>query len=377
MKKYDAFVAGYTCIDMIPDFIIDQTSGSISDLLRPGKLIEIGRLNFVLGGAVPNTGLALKKFNKKVFLNGLIGDDSIGKIAKEYLCKYDISEGIASTRAAGTAYSIVLAPPGIDRIFLESPGCNEIFDTSFINFNVVSQSRVFHFGYPPLLRQFFLNNGHQLSQMFSRVQQMGILTSLDFSLPDPESESGKIGWPEILLRTLPFVDVFIPSLEEILWIMMPEKYAEICSHSGNSDITNKVPISLIREVGKLIIDSGVKILVIKSGERGAYLLTGNVASVNRKIDFILNEKDWNYREFWCNAYNADASKIINASGAGDVANAAFLGAILNGETPELALKFAALAGRNNLYCHNIYSDLHDWQSMEEEIKDVSNDIIYF
>ncbi len=190
MKKYDAIIAGYTCVDLIPDFKKSQPVIGLSNLFIPGKLIEIDGISFVLGGAVPNTGLAMKKFNKNVFLNGLVGDDFIGKIAIEWLDEYNLSEGIRTTGKAGTAFSIVIAPPGIDRIFLESPGCNQIFGISYINFDAISESRLFHFGYPPLLKQFYQNDGSELVDLFSRIQSMGVVTSLDFSLPDPESESG-------------------------------------------------------------------------------------------------------------------------------------------------------------------------------------------
>jgi sugar/nucleoside kinase (ribokinase family) len=69
VKKYDAVVAGYICIDLTPDFGKSKEASSISNLLKPGKLIEIGELSFTLGGAVANTGIALKRFNKRVYLN--------------------------------------------------------------------------------------------------------------------------------------------------------------------------------------------------------------------------------------------------------------------------------------------------------------------
>lgn len=377
MKKYDVVIAGYTCVDMVPNFKKDRTFTGISDLFKPGKLIEIDGMNFVPGGVVPNTGLALKKFGKRVFLNGLIGDDFIGRIAKEWLDQYNISEGIVSTAASGTAFSIVLAPPGIDRIFLESPGCNMIFDSAFINFEAVSECSIFHFGYPPLMRQFYLNNGRQLHQMFSKVQKMGVLTSLDFSLPDPESESGKTDWPGIMEETMPYIDIFVPSLEEVLQIMLPGEYTEILTSIESSGIKDKLSMEKIREVGRRIIDSGVKILLIKAGSYGAYLLTGNISSLNEKLEIKLSEKEWNYKELWCNAYPADDLKIVNSSGAGDTAAAAFLSAILDGESPGTSLKYAAVAGRNNLYCNNIYNDLGDWQTMTEEIKSEPVEIIRF
>ena len=374
MKKYDAVIAGYLCVDIVPEFQKNEHVTSISNLFKPGKLIEIDGLDFSLGGVVANTGMAMKKFNKKVFLNGLIGNDFIGKIARDWLDKYNLSEGIKITGRAGTALGIVIASSGVDRIFLESPGCSKIFDTDFIDFEVVSQSRLFHFGYPPLLRQFYLDNGNQLLSMFSRIQEMGVVTSLDFSLPDTQSESGMQNWPKIMQRVLPYTDIFVPSLEEVLQIMMPREYAKILSAAGNSEIIDLIPIGIIREIGKKIIDSGVKILLIKAGHRGIYLLTGDVSLLNRKSDFSLPENNWNYHELWCNAYPVDPDKVKNATGAGDTAAAAFLAAILDGETSEISLRYAAIAGRNNLYCLDIYEELNDWQDMEIELKSVSNEI---
>jgi len=377
MKKYDAIIAGYLCVDMVPKFQNIDPATSISNFFRPGKLIEIEGLGFSLGGVVANTGMAMKKFNKKVFLNGLIGNDFIGKIVRDWLHKYDLAEGIKITDREGTALGIVIAPPGVDRIFLESTGCNKIFDLDHIDFDAISQSRLFHFGYPPLMREFYLNQGEQLLSLFSRVQEMGVITSLDFSLPDLQSESGKLDWQQIMQRILPFTDIFVPSLEEVLQIMMPDIYTEFLSVTTNSDITDLIPVSMISKIGQKIIDYGVKILLIKAGHRGIYLLTANISSLNKKRGFNLSEDDWNYCELWCNAYPADPAKVKNATGAGDTAVAAFLSAILDGKTAEQAIKFAAIAGRNNLYCQDIYIEINDWEDMELEIESVRNEIIRF
>jgi sugar/nucleoside kinase (ribokinase family) len=377
MKKYDVTIAGYFCIDLIPCFNRDISVSDTSNFFIPGKLIEIDGLSFLPGGVVANTGLALKKFNKKVFLNGLIGDDFIGKIALEWFGSYGLSEGFETTQVESTALSVVIAPPGIDRIFLESPGCNKVFNSASLNYKAISESRLFHFGYPPLLKQFYLNGGVRLVEMFTEVRRMGVITSLDFSLPDAEIESGKVDWPEIMKNVLPFTDIFVPSLEEALQIMLPSKYAEIQSACVNVDIIDHISIDLVRILGKHIIGSGVKILLLKMAHRGVYLLTGNVSSLNKSLDSTLSMSEWNYCELLCNAYHVDKSKFKDATGAGDTAVAAFITAILNGESPELSLKYAAIAGRDNLYCQNIYTELVDWQAMTEEIFSESNDIVHF
>ncbi len=376
MKKYDAVISGYTCVDLIPDFKKTQSVTSLSNLFIPGKLIEIDGISYVLGGVVPNTGLAMKKFGKKVLLNGLVGDDFIGKIAIDWLDKYNLSEGIITTGGAGTAFSIVLAPPGIDRIFLESPGCNQIFDASFIDFDAVSESRIFHFGYPPLLKQFYQNNGGQLVALFSEIQKMGVVTSLDFSLPDPESESGRLNWPEIMHKLLPLTDIFVPSMEELFRIMKPGEYEGILSSLLTADSISKTLVDTIREIGKQCINNGVKILLIKAGRWGAYLRTGDVSSVIANAGTNLDKRKWDHCELWCSAYKTDSSKIKNSSGAGDTSVAAFLSAILDGENPETAVRYAAIAGRDNLYCTNLYDDLCNWTELTKEINSEVNEITY-
>jgi len=371
MKKYDAVIAGYVCVDLIPEFKKNETHVSITDVLKPGKLIEIDGLSSTLGGIVANTGMAMKKFSKKVFLNGLIGDDFIGKIAMEWLDKYGLSAGIKTVHEPGTAFGLVIAPPGVDRIFLESPGCSQLFDNSYINYDAIAQSRLFHFGYPPLLKQFYLNEGSQLKTLMSNVQDMNVVTSLDFSLPDPESESAKVSWPDVLKKVLPFTDIFAPSLEEALLIMMPKEYARIQSSIGDADLLDRVPLETIREVGKRIIDGGAKIALIKAGHRGAYLWAGDISSLNEKPGFHLPVESWNNSELWCKAYPVDEKRVKNASGAGDTSVAAFLSAILDGKGPESSLRYAALAGRNNLYCYDIFNEINSWEEMTEEIQETS------
>lgn len=375
VKQYDAVVAGYTCVDLVPNFNKEIHSGNICDILTPGKLVEIEGMNFVLGGVVPNTGIAMKRFGKKIFFNGLIGKDIIGVVAEELLKNCDALEGMNKTDKASTAFSVVLSPPGIDRIFLESPGCNSIFNIDHIDFDIVRNSKLFHFGYPPLLRQFYINSGEQLSKMFSRVQEMDVVTSLDFSLPDSKSESGNVNWLEVLNNTLTHVDIFAPSLEELISIMRPVEYKEIyCNNNAQIDFNDLVPMELIAEISDQILEMDVKILMIKAGKRGIYLFTGNVAAVNAKLGNKL-DNTWNKRKIKCKAFFAEPHKIFNASGAGDTAIGAFLTAIINGETAESALKLASMGGRNNLYSNDIYRDLKQWNEMLDEIAEITNEII--
>ena len=375
-KKYDAIISGYTCVDMVPSFERREETKNISELLKPGKLLEIGGLDMVLGGVVPNTGLLMKYFGDNVFLNGLIGEDPVGKIAEGMMTEYGTREGIRKTVKAGTGYSIVLAPPGTDRIFLESPGCNRIFSKDNIDYKAISESRLFHFGYPPLLREFYKNNGKSLTEMYRKISEMGVITSMDMSLPDMESESGKVDWRALLKETLPYVDLFVPSLEEMIQIMNPGKYSEMQKKAGDMDIEKVVPLELIRDIGRELIEMGVKVLMIKMGGRGIYLRTGDISGINDKKgeDNRLNEENWKEREFICKASFCDGARVKNASGAGDTAIAAFLHSVLQGEDVDIAVRYAALAGRDSLYCESIFSDMSCWEELTQEMNEEPGEI---
>ena len=213
--------------------------------------------------------------------------------------------------------------------------------------------------------------------MFSKINEMGVVTSLDFSLPDRSSESGKINWLRILKKVFSVVDIFIPSLEEALFIMLPSEYENIMLSTKNGQIIDNISIDKIRLIGQRIIDSGVKIVLLKMAHRGVYLKTGDITSVAKKINSDLSVEEWNYRELWINGYNVEDLKLKNATGSGDTAVAGFLSSVLDGEGPEYSIKFAAIAGRNNLYCNNLFYELHDLSETTRQLLHEPNDIVDF
>ena len=47
---------------------------------------------------------------------------------------------------SGTSYSVVIAPPGTDRIFLHNPGANNTFRARDLDFAKIARADFFHFG---------------------------------------------------------------------------------------------------------------------------------------------------------------------------------------------------------------------------------------
>ena len=368
----DTVVAGYLGVDLTPGFGAMRTVVPFSELFRPGKLIETEGLHISLGGVVANTGLALLKFGQRVELMGCVGNDALGDMAIARLAQAGVVRGIRRNSRAGTAYGLVIAPPGMDRLFLEDPGCNRSFIADDIDYDVVGQSRLFHFGYPPLMPALWSNGGAELQKLLNRVRERGVAISLDMTLPDPDSPAGKVDWQALLAMTLPLVDIFVPSIEELIFMLEPKLYMRLLSETVGGDMLAVIPMELYGQLADRILALGVKVLLIKAGHRGAYLRTGNLESLNAATALCLSDHIGCPQGVWIPSFPVEAERFCNASGAGDCAVAGFLAALLNGVNLKTAGSYAMLAGRDNLYGQDALSGLVDWSQMANVVQGLEN-----
>ena len=221
------------------------------------------------------------------------------------------------------------------------------------------------FGIYPFLLKLYADGGRELERIFSRARAAGAATSLDMSLPDPASPSGKADWRAILERALPHVDIFVPSIKEILFMLAPREYRRLSARG--QDAFDSVPERTFRELGDRILAMGVRVLLIKAGRRGAYLRTGDVKAVNSRTALDLPAANWSGRETWASSFRADRRRFVNANGAGDAAVAGFLAAILDGERIEDAGRLAMLAGRDSLYGADALTGLRAWADMKADL----------
>jgi sugar/nucleoside kinase (ribokinase family) len=366
-RPIDAVVAGYLGVDITPVFAV-RAAVPFTELFRPGKLIETNGLHFSLGGVVANTGLAMRKFGRKTVLMGCVGGDALGDMAVALLAKAGMSGGIHRTDAAGTAYGIVIAPPGTDRVFLEDPGCNRVFTAKDVDYNIVGQSRLFHFGYPPLMEALWANDGLKLKELLKKARSAGAVVSLDMTLPDPDAPAGKADWPAILSGVLPLVDIFVPSIEELIFMLEPKRYSRMKKQTAGGDLIDAIVKEEYELISQKVLALGVKILLIKAGHKGAYLRTGDLSRIGTS-SLSLSDRQGCPAGTWFSALPVETGRIRNASGAGDCAVAGFLTALLKDEKIMTAGQYAMMAGRDNLYGQDALSGLVAWPRMEKSLKD--------
>lgn len=368
-KKYDLIVAGHLCLDVIPRFGAREQR-PLDELLVPGKLVNMRDVVLSTGGPVSNTGLNAITLGVRVELMGKIGDDLFGRGVLDLVERHGAAEGMIVMPGESTSYTIALAPPGIDRIFLHNPGSNDTYSSKDIDYDKVGQSRLFHLGYPPLMRRLYLDSGAETTAIFRKVSQSGVATSLDMALPDPDSESGRVDWQAMLRNTLPFVDFFLPSVEESMFMLDRGRFFAIKEEAGGRDAVDFYTENDVRKMGQAFVDMGARVVVLTAGHRGAYLRTAEAEKLSRVPGFTSElVQAWADRELWAEPFIAP--KFGSATGSGDSFIAAILAAFLRGKSAEEALTIANCVGCLNVTEMDALGGVRPWDEVQRATAELS------
>lgn len=365
-RLYDAMVAGHLCLDVIPRFP-DSGATDFSSIIRPGKLVEMEHATLATGGPVSNTGIGMRRQGLKVMFAARIGDDIFGRLTREFLEENGNADGIQVSNGSVSSYTIVLAPPRIDRVFLHNPGTNNEFSAADLKPELIAQCRHFHLGYPPLMRRMYEQNGAELVKVFKIAKEAGATTSLDMSLPDPSSPSGKINWRTLLSDLLPYVDIYLPSVEETLFMLERETFLSMKTAHGGKELIDFLAADDYTRLADTLLKMGAGMVSLKSGHRGFYFKTGSEKIFSRfGAAQPKNQKNWSNRELWCPAFAAPL--LASATGSGDSSIAGFLSAYLKGLDLEECLKRANMVGWQNVQVLDAVSGIKNWDETSAMVK---------
>lgn len=341
-QKKKVVCAGHICLDITPVFP-EGMCAELSSVLAPGKLIQTAGVDIHTGGSVANTGIAMKLLGADVSLMGKVGRDDFGTLILNTLKRYDAQEGMIVSEDAQSSYSVVLAVPGIDRIFLHNPGANDTFSCEDLNFEAVKESVLFHFGYPTLMKRMYADDGAELERMLKAVKECGAAVSMDMSAVSESSEAGKADWPTILKRTLPYVDFFLPSAEELCFMLDKRRYSDWMKRATGRDVTEVVSVKDVRPLGEKALELGARMVLIKCGASGMYYRTSGGSGMKALCGKLeLPEKTWLGKEGFEKSFVPN--RVVSGTGAGDTSIAAFLCSVLAGEDLADAVQIAAGTG---------------------------------
>lgn len=322
-----AIVAGHICLDIIPT--LEARHSSLDQFLKPGQLVKIGPAIVAPGGSVFNTGLALHRLGVPTRLLGKVGDDALGRAVLDVLRTVDpaLATGMVIAPGEATSYTVVISPPGIDRMFLHCPGVNDTFSAADVSDHQLAGACLFHFGYPPMMRRMYLDDGRELESLFRRIKAAGLTTTLDMVMIDPASEAGQMDWTAIFRRVLPLVDIFLPSFDEILLLL------------------HRPSTTSLSEMGTQLLDWGAGVVGLKLGNQGLYYRTRD-------------------RELLTPCFQV---KVAGTTGSGDATIAGFLAGWLHGLSVEAMLTAAVAVGACCCEQPDATSGIPSWDTVQRRI----------
>jgi sugar/nucleoside kinase (ribokinase family) len=310
-------VAGHACLDIIPAF----PQGSV--LPEAGGLTVVGPATCATGGATPNVGIALHKLGVPVRMVSLFGEDLFGASLRERLANTGAEIRLRIRSDVSISYSIVLDPPGTDRSFLHCPGANDVFDPDAdVSDDDLDHAIALHFGYPPIMRKTFIDEGLSLSRLFHRCRERGMLTSLDLCSPDPAVVNA-IDWRKWFARVLPEVSMFCPSVEELRALM----------RRPPSDDASDLP-----DLASEMMSMGAGVVCMKMGDCGIYIRQGN-------------------EEIWQSCLPAH---FVSATGSGDCTIAGLITAHLCGYTLRESARLACCVGAHSVESISSTGNIPTW-----------------
>lgn len=361
-----AVVAGHICVDITPAIPGEKVS-NLNEVVIPGKIIPAGDISISTGGAVASTGLAMKIFGTDVTLMGKVGKDNFADIIISLLRKYGYEGELLVSDKISTSYSIILAVPGIDRIIFHNAGANDAFYLKDMDLDKIWEADLFHFGYPPIMRSMYENDGAELVRIFKTVSGMGVLTSLDLAMVQEQSDAGRADWNKILSEVLPYTDFFVPSVEELLLMTDREKYHKILERSTDGDIVEVISLEEdVKPLAEKCMAMGAKCVLIKCGAPGLYYKTAG-----REFADKLSKKLGGDYSDWMDKEGFEASyvpgKVRSGLGAGDTTIGAFLAAVLRGYSLQRCLQFATATGASCVETYDALGGLRSFEELEARI----------
>jgi sugar/nucleoside kinase (ribokinase family) len=165
---------------------------------------------------------------------------------------------------------------------------------------------------------------------------------------------------------LPYVDIFLPSIEEILFMLHRKIYDRLWQKASGPNFLSLIAPGQLSDLSQELLDMGAKVVCLKLGDRGLYLRTGDNPAIERLGRAqTSNPIAWANKELWTPCFKVN---VVGTTGSGDATIAGFLSALLRGLSPEEAVTIAAAVGACNVEAADSLSGLLSWEETLRRVK---------
>ncbi len=278
---------------LVADVIVEP----VTKFPEKGILEKVNSITMHNGGNAMTASINLRKLGVESTMVGMVGDDMFGEFLKGRLAGagVDVSGLKVSDKAQTSASVLMIDPTTGERSFFHCVGANGVLSEGDINYDAVEKCDMVFVTGSFIMDTF---DGEETMKFLKKCKEMGKTTFLDVCW----DASGS--WGEKIDMSMPYIDYFMPSIDEAVCIAKEEDPDRIAD---------------------VFMSKGVKNVVIKLGSKGSYL---------RKEG---EGKGTVYPPFYI-------ENPVDTTGAGDSFCSGFLAAYAMGKTEEECMVFANATG---------------------------------
>ena len=222
--------------------ILDVLGRYVSEI-PPGQGISlIDEIRITAAGTSAGTSVDLAKLGCSVTAVGALGNDEMGNILIGILKRYGVNTKYLSRKdGVQTSGSILPIRPNGERPALHVMGSNAVFSFEDVPRDIVAKADFVHIGGFYLMPNF---DGPDTVKTLELAKEHGAVTTMDILGIKQD------GMAEKILPSMPYLDYFMPNLEEAAMITGLTDPDEMC---------------------KYFLNAGAKNVVLKMGERGSLI----------------------------------------------------------------------------------------------------------
>lgn len=217
---------------LVADVIVEP----VTKFPEKGILEKVNSITMHNGGNAMTASINLRKIGVESTMVGMVGNDMFGEFLKGRLkdAGVDVS-GLKVSDSAQTSASVLMIDPGTgERSFFHCVGANGVLSESDINYDAVDKCDMVFVTGSFIMDTF---DGEETMKFLKRCKEMGKTTFLDVCW----DASGR--WGEVLDMSLPYIDYFMPSIDEAVCIAKeedPEKIADVFQSKGAKNVIIKL-----------------------------------------------------------------------------------------------------------------------------------------
>lgn len=274
--------------------VADLIGRPLLEMPERGSLTLVDEMGLYPGGCAVNTAVALARLGLPVHLIGKIGQDPLGDFLVSSLVATDVGvQGVRRDARLATSATMVMIDPDGERRFVHHIGANAALSFEDVDLQKVSQGALLHVGGCLIMPGL---DGEPLALLLKEVRAAGVKICADTAW----DASGR--WMELLAPSLPYIDYFVPSLDEA-----------------------QAMTGLLKEadVARALLDGGVGVVALKMGAKGSLVMAQDGQIVRTP------------------AYEVD---VVDTTGAGDAFAAGFIAGVYLGWSLEETARLANAVG---------------------------------